>query len=53
MLVGEPFPAQERVAEAIAKRIEPELGDGGRARRRAAPTKTWRRTTCTCRAAIT
>ena len=27
--VGESFPAQERVAEAIAKRIEPELGDGG------------------------
>jgi serine/threonine-protein kinase len=26
-MVGEPFPAQERVAEAIAKRIEPELGD--------------------------
>ena len=26
-MVGEPFPAQERVAEAIAQRIEPELGD--------------------------
>ena len=51
--LGDVFPAQERVAEAIAKRIEPELGDGGRARRRASRTRTSPRTTSTCRDATT
>ena len=50
--LADPFAAQELVAEAVVKKLEPRLLDAGQRSRQALP-RTSRRATCTCRAAIT